>query len=159
MRKRTSDKDKKEDKNQKENRAEQPPKTSHTEREQEPAAAPPPPGGDRTLARRPRRRRSASEKATPVPVEVGPTPPASLQKAPPREQDAVSLAADPSEGEVVEKHAKPVSEKKKPRSRSRKNTGNENTSSKKGVGADIPTAEDGSLGGLGGLGGAHDLLE
>lgn len=143
MRKRTpnkdKDKDKKEDKNQKEKGAERNPKGSHAGREQEPASASSPLDGDRALARRSRRRESASEKADPVPVEAGSTPPISPKKAPPREQDAASHAADPGEG--GEKHANSVSEKRKPRNRARKSTGSENTPSKKDLGANVSVIE------------------
>ena len=143
MKKRTpdkdKDKDKKEDKNQKEKGAEQNPKSSHAGRGQEPAAASSPPDGDRASARCPRRRGSASEKAAPVLVEAGSTPPISPRKAPPREQDAASHAADPGEGGG--KHGNPASEKRKPRNRVRKSTGNENAPSKKDPGANVSVTE------------------
>lgn len=85
MRKRTPDKDKKDDKNKnkKESGAEQNPRSSYADGGQEPAAVPSPSDGDRTPARRPRRRRSASEKVAPIPLEAGPTPTATPKKAPP----------------------------------------------------------------------------
>lgn len=132
MRKRTSDKDKKEDKNKKENGAEQNPKNSHAEREQESAAPSSPPDGGRASTRRPHRRRSSSEKA--APVAAGPTPPAAGQKASSGGHEAASHAEAPGEGGG--KHGNPASEKKKPQNRARKNTGNKNAPSKKGVGTD-----------------------
>ena len=128
MRKRTSDKDKKE------NGAEQNSKNSHAEREQESAAPSSPPDGGRASTRRPHRRRSSSEKA--APVAAGPTPPAAGQKASSGGHEAASHAEAPGEGGG--KHENPASEKKKPQNRARKNTGNKNVSSKKGVGTDAP---------------------
>ncbi len=141
MRKRTPDKDKKDDKNKnkKESGAEQNPRSSYADGGQEPAAVPSPSDGDRTPARRPRRRRSASEKADPIPLEAGPTPPATPKKAPPGEQDAASHAAAPGEGGG--KHGNPASEKRKPQNGTRKNTGNEKVPSKKGTGASYSVPE------------------
>ena len=141
MRKRTPDKDKKDDKNKnkKESGAEQNPRSSYADGGQEPAAVPSPSDGDRTPARRPRRRRSASEKVAPIPLEAGPTPTATPKKAPPGEQDAASHAAAPGEGGG--KHGNPASEKRKPRNGTRKNTGNEKVPSKKGTGASYSVPE------------------
>ena len=139
MRKRTPDKDKKEDKNKRESGAEQNPKSSHADGGQEPTAASSPPDGDRTTARRPRRRRSALEKVASAPVTAGSMPPDAVQGTPLKGHDAASHAADP--GESGEKHAKPVSGKRKPRNGTRKNTGNEKAPSKKGAGTDVSVPE------------------
>ncbi len=139
MRKRTPDKDKKEDKNKRESGAEQNPKDSHADGGQEPTAASSPPDGDRTSARRPRRRRNASEKVASAPVTAGSMPLDAVQGTPPKVHDAASHAADP--GESGEKHAKTVSGKRKPRNGTRKNTGNEKAPSKKRAGTDASVPE------------------
>ena len=69
-------------------------------------------------------------------MAAGPTPPAAGQKASSGGHEAASHAEAPGEGGG--KHENPASEKKKPQNRARKNTGNKNVSSKKGVGTDAP---------------------
>ena len=69
----------------------------------------------------------------------GPTPPAAGQKAPSGGHEAASRAEAPGEGGG--KYGNPASEKKKPQNRARKNTGNKNTPSKKGVSTDAPVVK------------------